>query len=285
MNTFTISPTIQTWRLISQHQYAYERTFSPQAVRQRKSKMTSTSPPPHQIYTHGHAHILLSSCGLLFKHVCVCVCVTAWGGGGGVCARAHEWVHACTCLCVHACVCMPVCACLCVHACVCMPVCACLCVHACVCMPVCVCTCVHRCMQWSTSHAPTQKEKTHSPVNTTQLTYLWGSVESRDKVRSDVILWHMRRWPKVTQLQHQLGLVHLHTQWPKGWNQRKGKSSRTKVQEHGWTFSCSTIQRTWIWVCRQFQAQWDCWSEGLSHYWDQKQRTRELIIAWYTEHK
>ena len=188
---------------------------------------------------HGHAHILLSACGLLFMHACDCM---------GVCTRTHAWVRACTCVCL--------------------------------CMHVCVCTCnealhIHQ----------NRKKKTHFPVITTQLTYLWGSVESRDKVRSDVVLRHMRRWPKVTQLQHQLGLIHLHTQWPDGWNQRKGKSSRTNVQAHGWKFPCSTIRRTWTWVCKQFWAQWDCWSEGLSHDWEHNQHTRELIIAWNTEHK
>ena len=67
--------------------------------------------------------------------MCWCLCV-------GACVL----VPVCWCLCVGACVLVPVCWCLCVGACVLVPVCWCLCVGACVLVPVCWCLCW--CMCW-----------------------------------------------------------------------------------------------------------------------------------------
>ena len=64
------------------------------------------------------------------------------------CARMHEWVETCMCMCVY--VCVYVCMCVCVYVCMCVCVYVCMyeCIYVCmyVCMYICMYVCMYVCM-------------------------------------------------------------------------------------------------------------------------------------------
>ncbi len=119
-------------------------------------------------------------CTCMCVHACVCMHVCAC-----ICVHASVYMHVCACICVHACVYMHVCTCICVHACVYMHVCACMCVHACVYMHVCTCMCVHASvyMHVCTCMCVHACVYMHVCLQENRLLYVLGGQRGKDQLR------------------------------------------------------------------------------------------------------